>query len=63
MNAAKNLDIKLWKKKEHTKQLNGYWKTILKRMSELCGLGKMTTLPAFMKTMMAKIGFILAANF
>jgi hypothetical protein len=24
MNAAKNLDIKLWKKKEHTKQLNGY---------------------------------------
>ena len=32
-------------------------------MSELCGLGKMTTLPAYMKTMMEKIGFILAANF
>jgi len=63
MNAAKNLDIKLWKKKEHTKQLNGYWKTILKRMSELCGLGKTTTLPAYMNAIAAKIEFIQAANF
>jgi len=63
MNAAKNLDIKLWKKKEHTKQSNGYWKTILKRMSSLYGLGKMITLQWYMKTMMEMIGFLRVRNY